>query len=359
MEEGRDEKRWVSVYPANPSPGSLQVLVPEDRREELDTLQREAAVRVWEVRGVPSDHIPLSGLGGLTEHPQHRLFLNESPLTIYLHRGGKRAVYFDLVGDDAKRRLEYIAVKVKTSLPSNAFLLAREPLNRLLDALARGHKLPLIYQRLDLVSPRDGNMLAHELVLPPAPGGILLGPLGGIHQAEAFAPYDAILREALTNPSPFYKLLCAFRLYEGTNVIRRWLRKEAQRLDVDVSLPRDPAIAAGDLEAMGLPTELAAGIQKANELFAKMRDARNAIAHFLFEGEEGREGHLYLADGVAFQHYSVGATVLLRYASQALDDLRSFYSQHLESRHLVGSILPMPQHRDRFIVVDPNVDDEG
>lgn len=202
------------------------------------------------------------------------------------------------------------------------------------------------------MSPRDGGLLAHEVVIPPKPNGVRLGPLGGFHQTDLFAPYDAIQREALTNPSPFYQLLCAFRLYEGTGWIRKTLRKEAQHVRIEASLPKDPQIEPGELEAMGLPAELANGIGRASDLFAKMKDTRNAIAHFLVEGDHG-EAHLYLADGAAFQAYSTTATILLRYARQALDDLRRFYSEHLQERHMIGSVLPMIEQRDRFIVRDP------
>jgi hypothetical protein len=63
---------------------------------------------------------------------------------------------------------------------------------------------------------------------------------------------------------------------------------------------------------------------------------------------------VFLADGQAFQHYSIGSTVLRRYARQALEDLRSFYGRHISERHEIGSVFPMLSHRDRFIVVDPN-----
>jgi len=285
-DEATFEVPYVAVYPEQPTPGGLGILVPQNRLDEMQELQREAARRVWEVRAVVSDHIPLSGLGALTTKPKHRLFLKESPVAIWLHRGGDRAVYFDLVGDNPEKRLDYIAVKVETTLPSNAFLWAREPLSRFLDVLARGYGLPLVYQRLDLMSPRDGQHLASELIVPPSPKGIIFDqPGSGYHQAEPFAAYDAIVREALTNPSPFYQLLCAFRLYEGTGWIRRWLRKETQRFGIDANLPSDPRIEAGELEKMGMPAQLAEGVRKANELFAKWRAARNGIAHFLIEGE--------------------------------------------------------------------------
>lgn len=352
-DEERLEIPVAAVFPEKPTAGSLGVVVPENRLEELRELQGEQTFRVWEVRGVISDHVPLSGLGALTRVPRHRLFLNESPLTIYLHRGGRRAVYFDLVAGDDELKVAYIAVRVRTASPSNAFLLAREPLNRLLDVFARAWNMALVYQRLDLMSPRDGGLLAHELVLPPKGERVRLGPLGGFHQAEPFAAYDAILREALTNPSPFYQLLCAWRLYDGTGWIRKFLRQEAQKRNIDAPLPKDPSVDAEELKQMGFTPEFAVGIRKANDLFSKLTDTRNAVAHFLLRGDEGREGHVYLASGAAFQHYSIAATAMLKYSRQALDDLRSYYSDHLETHFMAGTVLPMIERRDQFMVFDP------
>ena len=250
-----------------------------------------------------------------------------------------------------RRGPPHIAVRVKTRLPSNAFLLAREPLSRLLDVCVRSVKQPLVYQRLDLVSPRDGGILAQELVLAPSPVGVRLGPLGGFDQSDLFAPHDAIVREAITNPSPYYQLLCAYRLYEGTGALRRWLRQETQRLGIDARLPSDAVIATGELEKMGLPAQVAQGIAKANDLFKKFGDARNGIAHFLFDADSG-EHHMYLADGGTFQHYSVASAVLLRYARQALEDLREFYRVHLHTRRMIGSVLPTDSRDERFVVTD-------
>jgi hypothetical protein len=105
----------ATVYQRNPTPGALGVLTPGDRLKELEQHQEERVLRDWEVRGVVSDHIPLAGLGAITAAPQHRLFLSRSPLSLWLHRGGNRAVHFDLVSETPEQKLDYIAVKVRTS----------------------------------------------------------------------------------------------------------------------------------------------------------------------------------------------------------------------------------------------------
>lgn len=92
----------------------------------------------------------------------------------------------------------------------------------------RNLELPLVLTRLELVSPEDGEVIAYELVLPYR-SGVRIGPFGGIDQLLPFPPYDAIYREAAVSGSPFYRLLCAFRIYDGTTDIRRWLREQCQQ----------------------------------------------------------------------------------------------------------------------------------
>jgi len=84
-------------------------------------------------------------------------------------------VYYGLFnGPDG--RLEYIAVKVLSKLPSNALLLARGPINALLDVIVRDHPMPLVIHRLELMSPISGDILLSECQLPEA-RGIMMGPL--------------------------------------------------------------------------------------------------------------------------------------------------------------------------------------
>ncbi|MGB7282892.1 MAG: methylamine utilization protein MauJ [Candidatus Acidiferrum sp.] len=332
--------------------GALAVAVPEGRINELNTLEAEKAKRIWRVRGIVSDVIPLGGdiASGLSRRREHNFFLKDKqPLTIYLHRGGRDATYYDLF-PDADGRLDYIEARVETNLPSNAFLHARQPLNEMLDALVRNPPHPpLVLQRLELLSPRDGGILAYEVTLPFM-GGVLFGPLGGILQFPAFAPYYATFREAITASSPFYRLLCAWRVYEGIQVIRRWLREQCERLKINEKLPKDPEVDVAHLERMGYSPELCARIHRVADLFNEMSELRHGIAHFLFEGQAGGDGHIYLSSGQQVQTYSLSAAILLGYVGRAIDGLRLFYSQHLEAKLGRGMILPMLDYRDQFNV---------
>src|SRR5215831_18126711 len=100
---------YVCVYPEQATEGSLGTLVAETRFAHLMELQNQQLLRDWTVCGVPSDHIPLTGSGALGATPRHRFYLNENPLRIYLHFGGHKAVYFELVAD-SDSLLQHISV---------------------------------------------------------------------------------------------------------------------------------------------------------------------------------------------------------------------------------------------------------
>jgi hypothetical protein len=333
--------------PRDPAPGVLAVLARQSRLDEIRNHELSKTTRVWKVRGVVSDSVPLCGdpTEAFQREPRNMVILNEDPLSIYLHSGGHRAVYYDLVGD-SNHKLSFIEVLVETRLPSNAITLARRPLNALLDVLTRDSHMPLTLQRVDLISPVDGEPLLHQMLLP-SKNGVLLGPLGGIQQAVPFAPYDAIYREALTSSSPFYRLLCAARIFEGTGTIRKWLRAQTEARGKTAKLPPEVKVSEEQLVRYGLATEFVKGITTAQDLYHRLKDMRDAIAHFLIE-RDGADVHVYLAEGAQYHMYSIASAALLHYAHLSLEELRMFY---VDNAGPMGSqILPMLQYREKFIV---------
>lgn len=241
---------------------------------------------------------------------------------------------------------------METDLPSDALLLARGPLNEVLDHFATHYDLPLLYQRLELLSPADEGTLAYEFVLPYR-NGLMFGPLGGIQQPTPFLTFDAIFREAITSTSPYYRFLCACRAYEGTNYIRRWLKQQCQRLNIVARLPRDPDVNHDELTRAGLPNDVLKGVTKAGHLFEKYRTHRNALAHFIVDGPLG-DTHINVSSGLSVHEYSLGAAILLKYARESVQALRRFYTEHLGRTFMRGTVLPMIENRDRFVVRRPS-----
>ena len=133
------------VDPKEVLPCSLGVVVPESRVDELGRIEQEGRERPFLVRAVLSDHVPLAGnmMDILNRPSHHRVAVNDHKLSIYLHHGGRNAVYFDLVGTASEGWLDYIEVVVQTKYPSNCFWSARTAVSQLLDSMMRTMWLPL------------------------------------------------------------------------------------------------------------------------------------------------------------------------------------------------------------------------
>jgi hypothetical protein len=112
-------------------------------------------------------------------------------------------------------------------------------------------------------------------------------------------------------------------------------------------LPSDPQVTQEELKEFGFSPEIIQGIKTTQDLFHKLKDMRDAIAHFLIERETG-DVHVYLAEGAELERYATAAVALLHYAHNALESLRRFYTNKLESHR--GMVLPMIQNRHEFIV---------
>jgi hypothetical protein len=104
-----------------------------------------------------------------------------------------------------------------------------------------------------------------------------------------------------------------------------------------------------ELERIGLDEKFLREINTPNQLFGRLTELRDGIAHFLISRGD-RDLQVYLADGPQLQIYSAGASALLLYAKRMLDVLRGYYVRHLQNDAMRGSILPLVEQRDNFIV---------
>jgi hypothetical protein len=199
--------RYSVVFPPRPTVGVSGICIPEEHREEIARLETERKVRLWTVRAVISDHVPMAGeLEEAIRRPlQHSLLLNENPLTIYVSQNGRNTVYYDLKGG-TDNRLSHIELRVETDLPDRAIQLAWQPFNSLLDNIARNYSLPLIISRLELLSPESGETIAYNLLLPNS-SGLLMATRrghcrsrlhgGGCYLARSTCLFESVLSAAL------------------------------------------------------------------------------------------------------------------------------------------------------------------
>jgi hypothetical protein len=336
-------------WPRHAVPGSLAVVGTVRQAERLLTLEREAKRSLYSVHAILSDHIPLTGsLSELVDATHFSpIALNQNPLAMYLHQGGASAVFFDFAAD-AEGYLSHIRVEVEADAPLAAFQGARTAINQLLDTLMRRVWLPLVVARLDLFDG-SGSAIAHQLLLP-FPSGLRIGPIGGVHQAKIFSELEGLAREGICATSPYYRLLCAHRLYDGTSHVRSWLRNTATQLGVDAPLPKDLSVDLALLEGLGFPEEARDGIRKVSDLHGKLTDLRNQVAHFLLT-REGSQAPLDVSDGHTYLVFSIAGAALLHYGFLTMRELSAYYQQNLNAQLSRGSVLPLPEQRSRFRVV--------
>lgn len=112
-------------------------------------------------------------------------------------------------------------------------------------------------------------------------------------------------------------------------------------------MPTKMKVDQEQLIRFGLARRFVEGVTTAQGLYEKLRDVRDAIAHFLIE-REGADIHIYLPEGAQLHAYSTAAAALLHYAHLALEELRLFYMENIGRQG--SQILPMLQYREKFIV---------
>lgn len=336
------------LWPARAVPGAVAVVGTAEQAEILEQLRITAEELVYTVRVIVSDHIPLAGTldDVVAAKPKSSIALRNAPIAMYLHHGGRRAVYFGLSPSD-EENLEAFEVEVQTASPLSAFQAARTEANQLLDTLMRGVWLPLIIARLELLDS-ERRILARQLALLFS-SGMQIGPIGGIHQYPIFSELEAIAREAICATSPYYRLLCAHRLYDGTGKLRTWLRKTSESFGVEAPLPKDVSIDTELLVALGFNEQFCEGLRTAGDLYAKLTDTRNRVAHFLLT-KGGEQAPLNLSDGATYLEYSAAAVALLHYSIETLSGLSAYFRAHLDSKLLRGSVLPMIDQKSNYRV---------
>ena len=161
-----------------------------------------------------------------------------------------------------------------------------------------------------------------------------------------FTPYEAVIREAITTISPFYRLLCAYRLYESLKPLRADIRRACKHFGVDAPLPKVRPVDVNWLRKLGFMESFLIGLRNVEDFWKKLGEMRNGVAHFLLDGS----GAVSFSDGGMYHLYSLSAAALLHYSHESFRDLYKFVTDNLDSVLLRGSILPLPEIRTRFII---------
>jgi len=339
-------------------PGEQTMIYRNSRTRELVALSMARQRRVLRIRAVVTDqNLPLNSTleEALAFQPRNRIRMPDGAFSVWKHYGGSRAVFHDFCPDE-HGNLSAVEVEVTAIRPELALGYARAAVNQLLDGLTASVPHPLVIQRLELLSPEDCHMvLAYQITMPHA-SATDLRRFGGIGPAPWFSGVESVLREALTNPSPYYRVMLAYRGFEGTKRLRREISAFIKKHNV-----QSPEVEAVKLDKIELAQHGFRGraleAETLQEFIDQYRELRDAAAHF-FVGSRGDAARRHLQFSSTMAHtYSKVASMLLTYLRRELACLKSYYAKYIAPLRNAGMVLPIEAARERYMVVCP--DDEA
>ncbi len=111
-------------------------------------------------------------------------------------------------------------------------------------------------------------------------------------------------------------------------------------------MPRPPQVDPNLLRSLGFVEDFIKGIQKADDLVAKFKEARNSLEHFLLK----ETAPLHISSGENYHFYALAGALILHYAHMAASELMIYYRRYVEQFVARGTILIMPEDRDRCVI---------
>lgn len=179
---------------------------------------------------------------------------------------------------NAKSEFSMISMRVEATTANEARNTAHDAVAPFLDHLAFMAQTPIL---TGLTRVEDEKNQLTTLVLVAPEQVVTLIP-GGQTLFEELAPIYALYREFKNAVSPFYRLLCAYKIMEGVyGVLRKAARERAKSVGVRLCIPKEvvpnhPDIAPDLRNLIGKPIKSVCD----NILQKRYRDA---AAHFLVQ----------------------------------------------------------------------------
>jgi hypothetical protein len=318
-------------FPHSVLPGALIMAFRESRLREIGMLSYRRERETFTVRAVMTDKPQPSNCAledVVTFEPCTHIVLKDGPFPAFKYYSNGKAVLFDLICD-ADLRLTHIQTYVSARRPELALGYARAATNQFIDTLAMHTGNPLSIQRMELLSPKDGGVLAFQITVPSR----VMTDVKKFHSLRAGGPFlntEAIYREAITNPSPYYRLVLAYRGFEGVQQVRKMVRKLATDLKISERMPKSVRLDTLELARLEFNPEVHR-LKDTGELFAYYGELRDAVAHFLLDRNKTATGSLQFSSTHAY-NYAAVSTVLLKYLRLELLQLRDYYEKFLSKQ---------------------------
>jgi hypothetical protein len=344
-------------FPHDFLPGALIMTFRESRVREIGLMSHRKERQTFTVRAVLTDRPQPSNCSleeVVTYPPGAHVVLTDGAFPAFKYYSNGKAVLYDLLCDGEKR-LTHIQTYVSARVPELALGYARAAVSQFIDTLAMHVENPLTIQRMELLSPADGGVLAFQITVPSR----VVTTSPKFHSLRAGGPFrntEAIYREAITNSSPYYRLLLAYRGFEGVQQVRKMIRQLATDLKITERMPKAVHIDGLELARLGFQKEIRE-LKDSGALFGYYQELRDAVAHFLLDQNKSASGSLQFSSTHIY-NYAAVSSVLLKYLRLELIQLRDYYEKFLSKP--IHGMYPLWNSEDRgkhHLVVCP--DDEA
>jgi hypothetical protein len=325
----------IIEHPEVHCPGNVEVIIPESSRYKIEEIQKDRKERLYLGRAYlssiydntrPDDQI--LKFSGAT-----LIKIAEKELRSYLNWENS-GVVFTFRGNSDKM-LNRVEAYSKGTLPSNALDNFKSALYTLIDRLVYSMKCPIYVQGIALLI--NNKPLLYELPITFA-GEKTLTYEVGLNSVHWFAPFDALEREAICSSSPFYRVLCRFRIYEGIKYyLRKELRSFANKINQKAKIPMTPKISKGELQALRINKESMSKIKTYEDVAEAFRELRNGVVYFLM-GEP--KGAMIMPSRGLDRSTIEKEDQILRICNQKMiEPLWDYFNKYLRNEYNRGKIL--------------------
>jgi len=330
-----DKNLLIIEHPEIHYSGNIEVIIPESSRSQIQEIQKDRKERLYLGRAYLSSiydntrpYDKILKFAGAT-----LIKMEEKELRFYISWQNSGVVF--IFRRNSHKMLNRVEAYTKGTLPSNALDIFKSALYTLIDRLVYILKCPIYVQGIVLLINK--KPLLYELPITFA-GEKTIAYGGGFNSVHWFAPLDALEREAICSPSPFYKVLCRFRIYEGiVHYLRKELRSFANKINQKAKIPKTPRITKDELQALRVNEGNLSKIKTYEEIAELHRELRNGVAHFLMKKPKG--AMIMPSRGLDRSAVEKGSQILRICNQKMIEPLWDYFNKYLSNEYNRGKIL--------------------
>jgi len=334
-ENGMDNNLFIIEHSEIHRSGNVEVIIPESSRSQIQEIQKDRKERLYLGRAY------LSSIYDNTRPYDEFLKFTGATLVkmserkLRLHINWQNSGVVFTFKCNSYKMLNRVEAYTKGKLPSNALDIFKSALYTLIDHLVYSLKCPIYVQGITLLL--NSRPLLYELPITFA-GEKTITYRRGFNNVHWFALLDSLEREAICSPSPFYRVLCRFRIYEGIKYcLRKEIRSFARKINQKAKIPKTPRITKGELQALRINKESMSKIKTYEDVAEAFRELRNGVVHFLMEEPKG--AMLMPSRGLDRSAIEKEDQILRICNQKMIEPLWDYFNKYLRDEYNRGKIL--------------------